>query len=238
MNVKAVIFDKDGTLMDFEAFWVTVSRFAIRDILNDVGIKNDCEEDVLRCLDVEDGIADINGILAQDPFPVMGKAINDCLKKYGCTYTDEQMTEITVKAYHGNIDKGIVNPACDNIVGVMKRLKEMGLKLAVVTTDDPYDTKKCLCRLGIYDFFDEIYTDDGVLPPKPDPFCLNSFCERYGLLKSEIIMIGDTMNDVRFARNGGITVGGVAKNKNNRDILERNADFVMDNISCVFDYLS
>ena len=238
MNIKAVIFDKDGTLMDFESFWVTVSRCAIEDIKDKTGITQVSVEEALSYLDVRNGIADINGILAQDPYPVMGRALNTCFTKYGCRLTDGEMTELTVSAYHENVEKGIINPACGDILSVMVRLKNMGLKLAVVTTDDPYDTKKCLSALGIYDCFDEIYTDDGVMPPKPDPYCLDIFLKKYGLQKNEVIMIGDTLNDVNFARNGGIQVGGVAKNSNNRKILEAKADFVMTDVSEIFDYLN
>ncbi|MBE6643267.1 MAG: HAD family hydrolase [Ruminococcaceae bacterium] len=238
MNIKAVIFDKDGTLMDFESFWVTVSSYAIEDIKKVTGVTDVSVEEALGYLDVKDGIADINGILAQDPYPVMGRAINTCFAKYGCRLTDGEMTELTISAYHKNVEKGIINPACGDIVGIMKRLKNNGIHLAVITTDDPYDTKKCLTALGIYDYFDEIYTDDGVMPPKPDPYCLEMFLKKYGLEKNEVIMIGDTLNDVNFARNGGIKVGGVAKNKNNRKILEEKADFVMTDISEIFDHLN
>lgn len=234
MEIKGIIFDKDGTLMDFEAFWVTVSRGAIADILKETNIDADVET-VLCCLDVEDGVADINGILAQDPFPIMGRAINDCLAKYGCVLSDEEMTNLTVKAYHGNIKKGIVAPTCKNVVEVMERLKGMGVKLGLVTTDDPYDTEKCLKALGVYDYFDEIYTDDGVLPTKPDPYCGNNFCKKYGLDKAQVVMVGDTLNDVRFAKNMGIKVFCVAKSDKNRKVLEEYADLVMHDISCIFD---
>ena len=237
MKTKAVIFDKDGTLMDFESFWVTVSRYAISDILEKCSIKNVSADEVLPCLDVEDGIANINGILAQDPYPVMANAIHSRLQKYGCKFTAGEMTEITIDSYHSNVDKGIVKPICNDIIGVFSKLKKLGLILAVVTTDDPYDTKLCLEKLGIIDFFDEIYTDDGIMPPKPDPYCLNAFCEKYGIAKNEVIMVGDTLNDVNFAKRGNVKIIGVAKSKNNRDILSKSADLVMNDISQILDYL-
>ena len=40
MNTKAVIFDKDGTLLDFDSFWVEISYNAIREILEKIEIKN------------------------------------------------------------------------------------------------------------------------------------------------------------------------------------------------------
>ena len=171
MKTKAIMFDKDGTLMDFDSFWVTVSKYALAQIIEETGTKGVTAEEAIVCLDVTDGVADINGILAQDPFPVMGAAINAYLKKFGCRLTDGEMTELTVKAYHDNVVKGIVTPTCKDLPAVLGRLKDMGLRLALITTDDPYDTKSCLTRLGVYDMFDEIYTDDGIFPPKPDPFC-------------------------------------------------------------------
>ena len=234
MSVKAVIFDKDGTLMDFESFWVTVSRYAIEEIKGKTGFTSVPVEEALLALDVVDGIANINGILAQDPFNVMGKALCNCFKKYGCTLTPEQMTELTVSAYHGNIDKGKIAPACNNIASVMERLKEMGIILAVVTTDDPYDTEKCLKALGIREYFDAVYTDDGINPTKPDSFAAEELCLRFNLTKGQVIMVGDTMNDVRFARNSGIKAVAVAKNENNANILRKEADIVLHDISELF----
>ena len=33
MDIQAILFDKDGTLMKFDRYWVEVSRHAINDIL-------------------------------------------------------------------------------------------------------------------------------------------------------------------------------------------------------------
>ena len=238
MSIKAVIFDKDGTLMDFECFWVTVSRYAIEEILEKTGCSAIPVEEVLRCLDVEDGIANINGILAQDPFPVMGRAIRSCLVGGGCILTEEEITDITIEAYHNNTDKGVVSPACERIGDVIGGLKKKGIKLAVITTDDPVDTEFCLKKLKIYSLFDEIYTDDGVMPPKPSPYCLEAFAEKYGLNKDEILMVGDTLNDVRFAENSGISVVGVAKAPQNRAILKEHIELVVDNISYIPEIVS
>ena len=234
MKIKAIIFDKDGTLMDFESFWVTVSRYAIEEMKRATGCKFVPTDEALYSLDVKDGIANINGILAQDPYSVMGRALHGCFEKYGCKLSVDEMTDMAVKAYHRNIDKGEVKAACFDIAGVMDKLKSMGLKLAVVTTDDPYDTEKCLKTLGLYDYFDEIYTDDGIHPAKPDSYACDDFCSKYSLQKNEVIMVGDTLNDVRFARNSGIDVIAVAKNDYNANILREEADAVIRDISLIF----
>lgn len=36
VKTKAIVFDKDGTLLDFDAFWLTITYKAIDDILKKV----------------------------------------------------------------------------------------------------------------------------------------------------------------------------------------------------------
>lgn len=44
-------------------------------------------------------------------------------------------------------------------------------------------------------------------------------------------MVGDTLTDVRFGKNGGIRVIGVGANERNRSILKREADAVIQDLS-------
>ena len=57
---------------------------------------------------------------------------------------------------------------------------------------------------------DRIYTDDGKGHPKPDPYFIQEIIKKYGMKKEELVMAGDTVTDMEFARNGGIKAIGVA----------------------------
>ena len=231
MKTKAVIFDKDGTLLDFDSFWVSISYKAIEDILAAVKVEHDLTEEILSALGVKKRVTGINGVLCKGTYTQMGQVIYKVLAKYGCNVTEEEVIRLTVEAYHRNSKEGIVKPACENIFDVLSRLKKHGMKLAVVTTDDAFVTKKCLEALGIDTLFDAVYTDDGKYPAKPDAYCIHDFCEKQGLLKSEVVMVGDTLTDVFFARNGGIKIVGVAKSDTNRSLLDTEADVVVPDIS-------
>ena len=237
MNTKAIIFDKDGTLIDFDAFWVTISYEAIDDILRTLNCEHILQEEILSALGVKNGITDINGILCRGTYVQMGQEIYKVLNNYGCTCTVEEVTKLTINAYHKNVAKGIIEPTCNNISEVLEQLRNRGIKLAIVTTDDSFITQKCLETLGIDTYFDAVYTDDGTMPTKPEPDCLYDFCEKQGLTTSEVIMVGDTLTDVFFAKNGGIKVIGVAKNNVNRKILSGQADVVIPDISHIFEVL-
>ena len=42
MKVDAIIFDKDGTLLSFDAFWVTVTEKALADVFTALSMDGSC----------------------------------------------------------------------------------------------------------------------------------------------------------------------------------------------------
>ena len=121
----------------------------------------------------------------------------------------------------------------------MKGLTNNQLKiLALVTTDNPIITEKCLKDLGIYSLFDKIYTDDGSTPTKPDPYCAHALCSLFGLEKQKVVMVGDTLTDMRFAKNAGIAAVGLARTEKNREVLLPAADAVIGDITQLQDTIS
>lgn len=231
MKTEAVFFDKDGTLLDFDALWVTVSEHAIKEILSNIGVPNIGVRDVLESLGVHKGITDINSVLSYGTYMQISESICAFLMKNGCTVKLNEIVAITDNAYKNAADKGKIVPACEDICGVLQKIKDKGIKIALVTTDGPFMTDKCIDTLKIRDYFDRIYTADGEYPPKPNPYCINDFCGKYGINKQYAVMVGDTLTDVEFAKNGGIRMIGIAKSENNKTVLQRATDTVVSDIS-------
>lgn len=63
--------------------------------------------------------------------------------------------------------------------------------------------KNCLKRLEVLEKFDYVGADDGVLRPKPEADMFLEFQKKFGLKPQEIAVVGDTYNDIRFARENG-----------------------------------
>ena len=231
MDVQAIIFDKDGTLMKFDRFWVEVSRHAINDILRQLGREDIPMPKLLGALGVDGEISDIDGLLCKGTYEQIGLAIGGVLREYGTDIPETDIVKMTLLAYDKNADAGKVEPVCDNIRAVLEKLKNDGRKLAVVTTDNALITSKCLEKLGIADIFENVYTDNGQNPVKPDPWCANDFLSRYRIAQQNAVMVGDTMTDVHFARNAGISVIGVGEKADSRERLVPYADAVIPDIS-------
>lgn len=238
MKADAIIFDKDGTLLDFDSFWVTVSRKAVTDILTELGRTDIPVCEFLTAFGVHDGVTDIDGVLRKGTYEQLGRIMHGILAGHGCRISCDEAVKLAIDAYNANADAGDIKPTCPNLAEVLTALKQQNKKLAVVTTDNEKITRKCLKKLGIEDLFDKIYTDDGKMPTKPDPCCAMDFSSFTGVEKECMIMVGDTMTDVNFARNSGIAVVGIAKTLKNRALLAPHADAVVSEISELLDILN
>ena len=231
MSTKAIIFDKDGTLIDFDSFWVNVSRHAINTILSKIEMRDVSTDEILTALGVENGVTRIDGVLCWGTYGQLADAIAKCLESHGYDAKSHDLATATREAYNLAGDKGEVKATCEDIIGTLTELKKRGIILAVVTADGPEMTKKCLDDLKITELFDRIYTDDGIHPPKPDPYCINNICEEFNIKKNDVIMVGDTLTDVNFAKNGGVKMVAVAKSQSNKELLLAHTDIVLNNVS-------
>ena len=237
MKADAIIFDKDGTLIDFDAFWVTVSVKAMTAALEKLSMEQAPLDRILEAFGIHNGVTDIDGVLCKGTYEQMGGITYDILSEYGCPHSREEVTRVVIESYNENADAGEVKPTCEGLCDVLRELVAEGKKLAVVTTDNELITRKCLKALGIEELFERIYTDDGGFPTKPDPACVLDFCALTGVAKERMVVVGDTMTDVRFARNSGIAVVSLAKTEGNRAVLAPHADKVISEMTSLRDVL-
>lgn len=231
MKVDAIIFDKDGTLIDFDAFWVEISVRAIGEVLSRLEMQAVDPALILEAFGVHDGVTDVDGILCMGTYAAMGHVVYEILREHGGAVSEETVTQTVIDAYNRHSDAGVIKPTVKTLASVLRDWKGRGKRLALVTTDNELITRKCLRGLGVEDVFDKIYTDDGIMPKKPDPSCALDFCKRYGLQPSRVAVVGDTITDVRFARNAGLYSVCLAKNEHNRDRLAPHADVVIPDLS-------
>lgn len=236
-GIEAVIFDKDGTLLDFDLFWVKVSQKAIAEVLVSFDAKKDLLFSVLEGLGVRNGITDINGALCKGTYEEIGEIVYKILIENGYKVLRERVIETVVRSYHKNINAGEIKPTCSNLLEILQELKRQNKKLVVVTTDTEQITRKCLQKLGIDNLFEKIYTDDGKAPPKPNPYCALDFCKNYNIKKKRVVMVGDTLTDVSFAKNAGIAAIGFAKSEKNKAILKAHTDIVISDMSQLLELL-
>ncbi|RPH65789.1 MAG: phosphoglycolate phosphatase, partial [Burkholderiales bacterium] len=85
-------------------------------------------------------------------------------------------------------------------------MRAKGLRLACVTNKPQQFADVLLARTGLGEHFELTIGGDALPRGKPDPMQLRHVCERFGLAPSEMIAIGDSLNDALAARAAGIPV--------------------------------
>jgi HAD superfamily hydrolase (TIGR01509 family) len=100
---------------------------------------------------------------------------------------------------------------------------ERGLKTALVTSKSQEELIPFLERFIGAPSVDTAVCASDVSRPKPDPESALLACERLGVSPSESIFIGDSVFDIRCARNAGITCVAVAYGAGQPEALEREA---------------
>jgi len=226
----AVLFDKDGTLIDFDAFWVGLSQAALQEILKQLGQSDSLVDALLESFGVHNSVADPEGVLCKGTYREMAEIFADILGTRGCEVSADALEKLVLDAYNSNAHKGDVKPTCQNLRTVLETLKNRGKKIALVTTDNQEISTLCLNKLGVLDLFDYLYTDDGTFPAKPNPQCAIAFCNAEGLDANRVVMVGDTMTDIAFARNAGLIAIGVANQEKTRALLTPCADAMIGDL--------
>ena len=98
-------------------------------------------------------------------------------------------------------------------VGALKELKALGLKLAAVSNASQDNTELVLEAFGLDKYFDVIYGKDysyldGV---KPNPHLVNKALRALGLKPEEVLMVGDSSNDILAGKNAGVKTVNVTR---------------------------
>jgi len=232
---RLVIFDKDGTLVDFTATWVPLIRSRVQFLLEALGRDGDLETFLLRSwgIDPLSGSVDPRG-----PCPVSPRSeeiVIGTMALYQKGYPWDEAKQWVMKAFDQadatTNRKTLLRPV-DGIQTLLRRLKRDGFSLALATSDERRDTEVVLSSLGLETLFDALVCAGEVDPPKPDPEAILTLCHRLSIPPGETIFIGDTVTDMIMGKRAqvALTIGIVEGGVTPRDELERVADVVFDSI--------
>ncbi|NLF27657.1 MAG: HAD family hydrolase [Clostridiales bacterium] len=177
MKYTDIVFDIDGTLLDT----------ALADL---VGLR----EALLQATGVEHTIEEL--------YPALGVPSRDILEKYGVPERDLPRYEnLWNEAMYRNFESVKVFPGIREAV---KRLKERGFRLGIVTSKTRREYANEFPQFGVDKFFDVIVTADDTVEHKPCPEPLLKYLERAGANRERALYIGDSIHDLRAAKAAGV----------------------------------
>jgi phosphoglycolate phosphatase len=117
----------------------------------------------------------------------------------------------------------------DGIVEAVKKLRETGLKLAVVSNKPEQATKITVSSTFPEGLFDFIAGAKPGIPLKPDPAIVRTVLDDFGISPGETFFVGDTGVDIATAKNARCPSVGVTWGFRPEEVT--GADFVIDDPS-------
>lgn len=101
---------------------------------------------------------------------------------------------------------GTTSVPYDGVLEGLDRMHAMGLKVACITNKVTRFTLPLLERTNLLARFEHVVCGDTYEKKKPDPLPLLKTAERFGVSPAELVMIGDSANDVQAARAAGCPI--------------------------------
>ena len=120
---------------------------------------------------------------------------------------------------------------------VLRFLKSHGVKLAVFTGKGKRTTEITLQALHIEQYFDLIVSGTDVVHHKPHPEGIEKVLSSFALPAEEVLMVGDSLGDIKASRAAGVRAASVLWDSYDRDrVLAAGTDYVFHEVGEMFDW--
>jgi HAD hydrolase, family IA, variant 1 len=214
-NIKALIFDKDGTLTDTSTLWFEPTILVLDELVNrnEMNLTNAEHDELFDRLGITETDIIENSVIASGTVRDMLEVLNEFR-----TIDIEENYDFVVQYFAEYI---LNHPEKIQTLGNVKRalgnLREKGYIIALVTNDSRLPAEAVLQVAGIGELFDFVGTTDE-FPSKPATDSLYAIQSKFGVSFDEMIYIGDSTVDEEFAKN---TTGFIAvtSEPNNPEVL-------------------
>lgn len=204
---KMCIFDLDGTLINSLP---AISHFANL-ALNSIGLDS-IDIDTYRYY-VGDG---------------MDTLLHRCLNHFGAD-NDENFAKIR-PVYKSGYDSDVLFETYpyEGINELLHRLKDMGIKLCVLSNKPDNAAVDAVVSLFGEDLFDIIIGQKDSIAKKPVPDGVFMICDKMNISPEDTVFIGDTNVDIRTAKaSGAYSVGVLWGFRDEKELIDAGSDKIV-----------
>ena len=225
-QITGILFDKDGTLFDFQATWKRV----IESVLDTIAPDRETWSRMAR----SGGYDPVRGRFLPGS-PVVAGSTNEIAQIWAGFRPDLGTAKIERILDDAGLDAladpAALFPTAADLPGLLGGLRASGYALGVATHDSEQGARVQLAAAGAQSAFDFIAGYDSGHGLKPGPGMLLAFAEAVGIAPAGIVMVGDSRHDLEVGRNAGAAMAvGVLTGPATREDLAPFADHILPSI--------
>ena len=209
--LRAVLFDKDGTLSNSEAFLITLAQARLAMALEQVPV--DLRPQLAGLLQRAYGLSLDQETVDLDPGGATAVASAShnlvstatCLAQVGLSWSEAlaKAQAIHAQPLHDHLSGPELTPPLPGVLPLLRRARDLGLPCGIVSGD---------CRQGIEDFLQNwdlleavpVFRGSDQAPAKPAAQAALHLCRDLGVEPQHCLLCGDSGQDLAMARAAGI----------------------------------
>ncbi|PWN58340.1 HAD family hydrolase [Chryseobacterium viscerum] len=199
LDLKAIIFDMDGVLINtepqYENFWRTAAK----------------KYNVY----FEDFEKQIRGMTVKRLFEAQFRDIGEVEKKN------------LLKEFKACEDE-MSFPEISGISALLSHLKESKIKLGLVTSSDLEKLTRVITQKNLDLYFDVMITANDVVDGKPSPECYLKAADKLGVEPVNCIVFEDSFAGISAAKSAGMVVVGVSSSHSKSELMSECNNVVGD----------
>lgn len=220
--IKLIAFDLDGTLLDS----VPDLAVAAQQTMQDLGFPSVSESQVR---DYVGNGADILIGRALSQSLQINPELSETLRAKARVLFDDYYAQSGHKLSH----------LYPTVKETLDCLHQAGFIMALVTNKPSKFVPEILEQHGIASYFVDVLGGDAFAEKKPNPVALNWLMEKHHIQSSEMLMVGDSKNDILAAKNAGCLSFGLTYGYNHGEpIAQSIPDFVADSLKELLDIVA
>lgn len=222
--ISGILFDKDGTLLDYAKSWVPVNYELAR-----IAAKGDAE--LARTLLVACGMDPDTGHVAPDTLLAAGNTVEIAggMVAAGSPMGLDELSALFDGLFSRSAAMAV---AVTDLAGFFAVLHAKGYRLGVASSDNEQSIRQTARRFGFDRYLHYVAGYDSGYGVKPDPGMVMGFCAATGLQPHEVAVVGDNNHDMHMGRSAGVGLNvAVLTGTGSRESLSAASDYCLNDIT-------
>ena len=224
-SIRGLLFDKDGTLFDFEKTWNSWTSRILTEVSKQSDVSISALADAID-FDLKTGKLLPQSIVIAGTHRQVTAALHTKLSNWDFEHLESYLLDYVIETRQYEVVP---------LQKYFRKLKSEGLLLGVMTNDAERGAQAHLAAAGIFDLLDFVAGSDTGFGCKPAPEPLLAFAKKTGLKPDEIAMVGDSLHDLQAAQAAGMMRVAVLTGVATEDELKKHADLVLPSIANLLD---